>query len=154
MKIKKSILNLGQFSVAKSIFETIFPEENLPKNINQSIENHSIDVDFDVLIPSTESGESDQDKEVYIVSVRIKINEEKLMGYYIFVESASFFSFPKNNQIKEEEKQALISSGVNISITSLRNYISNITTFSFFGQYILPTIDMVDLLKQKQEQKA
>jgi preprotein translocase subunit SecB len=133
--VLKSSLNINPFA------------EDLKFNVREYLENLPIDIDFDVMnSPRADT----EDKEFYMASVKISINEENQEGYSIVVEAAGLFSFSQDKMPSEAEKSDLVLSGINITITSIRNYITTITTFSPFGQYILPTIDMNDLFTQKK----
>lgn len=150
MKAKKSILKLEQFVILKSSLNINPFLENLDSKVGEYMENLPIDIDFDILEPPKDDSEG---KEHYMVSAKININEENKEGYNILVEAAGLFSFSLANMPSKTEKSDLIFSGVNITITSIRNYITMLTAFSPFGQYTLPAIDMNDLIQKKKKNK-
>ena len=149
MIAKKSILKLEGFSIIKSICES-HPFIDFPENMSDYMQNYQIDLEFDIL---TVKNESEEIEETHLVSVKIEINKEKKSGYYILVEGTGIYSLPKNIGLSEENKANLLLSGVNMCITNLRGYISNITSSFPYGQYFFPAIDMNDLIEQKRNSK-
>lgn len=152
MKARRSILKLEQFTILTSALETIPFEENVTDKLSEYLEALSIDIDFEILTPFEGIP---KEKDYFMVSVRIHINEEAESGYRIQVEGAGLFSLPDDSPLEDNNslRSDLMRSGVNIAITSLRNYIITITAFSPFSHYTLPAIDMNDLFSQKQKQK-
>lgn len=57
------------------------------------------------------------------------------------------------DNVTEEEKKDLISSGVNITITNLRGYINAVTSYYPLGPFNFHSIDMQALLTAKAEDK-
>ncbi len=116
-----------------SHYETIKKMKDLP-----------IDIDFDI--------KTDKQGDIFVFSkVQINNNEKADIGYSIFVAGVTSFSFAEGTT--EEEKKSLIGSAVNISITNLRSYISNTTSYYPLGSYNFHSVDMKELFKAKAEEK-
>ena len=97
-------------------------------------------IDFDIKI--NEEG-------LYYAFVTIGINKEESadFGYSINVTGASVFEF--EDDTPDDEKQDLISSGVNITITHLRGYINAVTSYYPLGSFSFHSIDMKALFQEK-----
>lgn len=147
MKAKKSILKLEFVSILKSICES-HPFEDYPNNILEYMQDYDIEIDYDIL---TAEKDSNLEEDTHFISVKIEVNKEKKPGYYLFVETTGIFSLPQDADIKDEDRASLILSGVNMCITNLRGYITNLTSYCPYGQYVLPAIDMNNLLDQKRD---
>jgi len=63
------------------------------------------------------------------------------------VTGASVFEF--EDDTPDDEKQDLISSGVNITITHLRGYINAVTSYYPLGSFSFHSIDMKALFQEK-----
>lgn len=145
MRAKPSILKLEQFVLLEASFYVEPFGEDLPGSMSDYMNELPVDIDFDILMPP-----EDDEKEQRYIPVKVIVNPENQPGYVITAEGAGLFSFPKK-KVNEQDKADLLLSGVNICITSMRNYISSLTVFSPFGAYTLPAIDMDDLHKRKQK---
>ena len=140
MKTKKSPLQIDNINITGCQLMTI-----MPNNDNEPLNNYDINMDFDTF--SNEGLENDM-----IVFLRVEGNdiENPVSGYCFSIISEASISFSKD--IKEKDKSALISiSALQIIVSYVRGYIANITAYCPFGQYILPAIDLNDLIKQKKE---
>ena len=119
---------------------------SIPDNLNikELISKYSIDLDFAFVNP---------DENNFInVYTKVSINKDGdlIPGYSIFAECISIFTFQDLPNLNDDEiHNFMSSSAIPISINTLRNYISNITSQSILGKYLLPTIDIDALFKQK-----
>lgn len=137
MKIKKSILTLTEFWIVESNLVSI-----LPLNEKQLYQEISLDIDFDIL-------EAD---EYFKLVLKIEGNKakKKKVGYSFTIVSEGIFNFTK--KIEEKEMNTLLLfSAVPMMIANVRGYLANITAYSPFGKYLLPSIDMKDLIENKQK---
>jgi preprotein translocase subunit SecB len=150
MLAKKSPLILKNFLLLRQTFQFIQPEEEVV--ISDVTDKYGIDIDFAINKPD----------DFYQCFLKIEINQADtpLPGYQIFIEGVGIFAIDNSFELSEEEKGNLIQySSISICINSLRSIISNITSFAPFGKYILPSIDVNELLKdkvalQKQQKSA
>lgn len=146
MKLVKSELVLEDFFIVNSSYNFIEPEKGISINLKDLVKDYDIDIDFVV------RDIKDEDNK-YLVFAKLDINnlEDKLPGYSIFVEGISIYSFDKETTLSEKQKSDFLwSSGVSISINSLRSYLSTMTTFFPLGKYSLPSVDLTKLLNQKR----
>jgi len=147
MLAKKSPLILKNFLLLRQTFQFIQPEEEVA--ISEITDKYTIDIDFAINKPD----------DFYQCFLKIEINQADtpLPGYQIFIEGVGIFAIDNAFELSEEERGNLIQySSISICINSLRSIISNITSFAPFGKYILPSIDVNELLKDKvamQKQK-
>lgn len=146
MKLIKSDLILEDFVIINSNYKFIEPEQEsgITKEL---IEQYNIDIDFIVR-------DIKNDDNKYIIFTKIEVNgdDNNIPGYDIFVEGVSIFSFNVNSKLNDKEKSEFLwSSGVSISINSLRNYLATITSYYPLGKYTLPSVDLTSLLNTKME---
>lgn len=115
-------------------------------NLKDLFSKYSIDMDFAFVNPD--------ENNLFNVYTKVSINRdgETMPGYSIFAESLSIFTFQDLENLKEDKIGNFMSvSALPISINTLRTYISNITSQSILGRYILPTLDIDELFRQKNK---
>ncbi|MBA6313867.1 hypothetical protein [Cellulophaga baltica] len=147
MKLIKSDLILEDFFIINSSYNFIEPEKNSSINPKDLIKDYDIDIDFMVRDVKNEENK-------YLVFAKIEINKlnDILPGYSMFVEGISVYSFDRETKLNDKQKSDFLwSSGVSISINSLRSYLSSMTSFFPLGKYALPSVDLTTLLNQKRE---
>ncbi|MGJ8735450.1 hypothetical protein [Zobellia laminariae] len=147
MKLVKSELVLEDFFIVNSSYNFIKPEKGSSINPKDLINDYYIDIDFIVRDVKNEDNK-------YLVFSKLDINgsEDKLPGYSIFVEGIAVYSFVNETKLNEKQKSEFLwSSGVSISINSLRSYLSTMTSFFPLGKYSLPSVDLTTLLNEKRE---
>jgi len=147
MKLIKSELILEEFFIVNSNYRFIEPE-NDNENFKKLIDDYEIDIDFVVRDIKNEENR-------YLIFTKININnsEKQLPGYGLFAEGVAIYKFPKDTKLSEKEKSDFVwTSGVSISINSLRNYLSTVTSYYPFGKYNLPSVDLTSLLNTKRKE--
>lgn len=103
-----------------------------------------VDIDFDV--------KTNNEGDIFVFSnVEINNDDDADYGYSIFVAGITSFTFAEDTD--ENDRKSLIGSAVNISITNLRNYITNATSYYPLGSFSFHSIDMKALFEAKSEQK-
>lgn len=146
MKLIKSELILEDFFIVNSNYTFIEPEnDNI--NLKDLIKDYEIDIDFIVKDVKNENNK-------YIVFTKVDINnrDNKLAGYSIFAECVSIYSFDPKKKLNEKDKSDFLwVSGVSISINSIRNYLSAITSYFPLGKYTLPSVNLTSLLNTKRK---
>jgi preprotein translocase subunit SecB len=143
MKPKLSQLCLLDFAVINSSFK--FAVDNGVKASTPDFNSYPIDIDYAI------ASDDNNRKRVF---VKISINEEDKQSprYVIVAECVGIFDLSDFEGLSEKDKQSLIHySAVSIVLNSLRGYIASMTAHSPLGKYMLPSIDMNDLIKQKME---
>lgn len=143
MKTKNSQLIFKEFYILASSLISIPLEDESDGLIN----DFSIDIDFDIY-----KSEEIENEFRIIVSIDGNDDENPTPGYCfgIIIEGYFGFDFDKKND-QNEIDVLLTRSAIPILIGQLRNYLSTITAMSPYGKYILPSIDMNDLLEQKDK---
>lgn len=120
------------------------PSEFSQQESISKMKNTPINIDFDV--------KTNNKGDIFVFSnVEINNDDDADYGYSIFVAGVTSFSFAKETD--EDERKSLIGSAVNVSITNLRNYISNATSYYPLGSFSFHSIDMKALFEAKSEQK-
>ncbi len=104
----------------------------------------SYNIDIDYAIRGSEGYK-------YQLFVKVFVNfDERLPGFSINAEGVGFFEFDPGLNIPQSEKSAFLNfSGVSICLNTLRGIISNVTSNSALGRYLLPSIDVNSLIEQK-----
>lgn len=143
MKTIASPLNIIDFSVLN--FEQKFIVDDSGAYVdNKSFYGYPLDIDFNI-----------RAEETIQVFIKASINKEKIKkpGYSIVAEVVCFFEFNKNVAITEEVKKSIEGfSTIYIAINCLRGFISQFTANGPIGRYILPSIDLNDLISKKQKE--
>lgn len=142
MKIVKSPLIIERVVVLNSEYKTIFaPPGN---TLNPDFENYPVDIDYSVKKTSNNS------YRVFIKSAVNTSTENQMLGYSIFTEMMLEFSFNSSHKLTETEmKNYIFHSGLVMGINNIRNYIKLATSQMIFGHYLLPSIDLGELRKEK-----
>ncbi len=141
-----SEIRLESFAVLQSHYQFIPPKRN-PKEPQKIFKSYGIDIDF------AHKLNDDQTIQVF-TKISVNQNEKNLPGYQLFVEGAAVFSLDDICNLSENEQNNLkFYSTVNILIGYLRNTLTAITASSPMGPYLLPPINMTDLIRKKSENK-
>ncbi len=127
-------LRLLSFSVRAEIPETASEKKPTPEHGNP-------DIDFRI--------ERNDEKDIYriVVDVGSKAREA---GYSYDVSAVGFFAMHDDIDPKRCD-QLLLNSALPMMISAIRGYIADMTAHSVYGRYMLPTIDMLDLLSRWKE---
>lgn len=142
MHAQKSPLILEEsFIIASNIIS--IPESDDYKG---KLNDFTIDIDFDIFV-----NELDADARRVVVSVQGNDQENSVPGYCFSIVAQATFNYEKTSKVSKKEKDALLTrSAIPIVIGQIRSYLSTLTAHGPFGIYLLPAIDMNDLLKQKE----
>lgn len=142
MIVKNSPLQLVDIFLLN--FDLKFNPLTSELNLKDLFNKYSIDLDFVFLNPD--------DNNFFNVYTKASINKvgDPLPGYSIFAECLCIYTFQDLQSLKDDEIGNFMSvSALPISINTLRNYISNITSQSILGRFNLPTIDVDELFRKK-----
>ena len=144
MKAKFSPLQLLDFKLLESHFEFLVPEES-EIDIKEFFQSYSVDIDFGI-----RNNEEAQEIQLFTM---IQVNsgeEDSLPGYKIMVEGGGTFRIQNSEELEENLKNNLTQfSTLNMMINNLRNIIYQITNLGPIGGYLLPPIDITQLLRDK-----
>ncbi len=142
MKAKASPLQIIDFALLNLEFNFIQPESEEQTNFQGYFDQYPLDIDFSI-----------QGNDVIQVFIKANINrsDHKLPGYSIMAEAACVFEFNKEIEITEEIRNSIGGfSTIYIALNTLRGFISQTTAIAPAGRYILPSIDLNDLIQQKK----
>jgi preprotein translocase subunit SecB len=141
MQVKKSPLMLDEvFIIASNIIS--FPEN---EESTGSLNDFDIDIDFDVY-----SNDADNDARRVVVSISGNNPDNPSPGYCFSIVAQGTFNYNKDSKIKKKDKDILLThSAIPIVIGQIRSYLSTLTALGPFGSYLLPSIDMNNLLELK-----
>lgn len=144
MKIKPSQLELRDFSVINFQTKFIPPEEKT--DVRALFNQYEVDVNF--AIKKTENN-------FYNVFVKAIINSDKtkdqLPGYEILTECVGIFEMIENDLSEKDIQSLVTNSSLVMTLNFLRIHLADVTSHFPLGRYFLPSIDMKDLLEQKQK---
>lgn len=142
MKPVASPLNILDFAIMNLEFSFVQSKKRTEADLRQYFNEYDIDIDFSI-----------HSNDVLQVFITAKVNRagERLPGYSILAEAACIFEFNKNIAITKETKNSIEGfSTIYIALNVLRGFISQITASAPLGKYILPSIDLNDLIAQKK----
>ncbi|PZX57025.1 hypothetical protein LV84_02156 [Algoriphagus ratkowskyi] len=148
MKAKFSPLQLLDFKLLESHYDFLIPENDKlePRELFAS---YHVEIDFD-MGPLDENGELQ-----LITTIEVNLGGESIeAGYKIMVEGGGTFKLDESEEIQEGLKNNLLKfSTLNMMINNLRNIIYQITNLGPMGGYLLPPIDITQLLSDKAEEQ-
>lgn len=144
MKIKPSQLELRELSVINFQTKFVPPEEKT--DVRSLFNQYEVDVNFAI---------KKNDSNIYSVFVKAMINGEKtkdqLPGYEIFTECVGHFEMIENDLSEKDIQSLVTNSSLVMTLNFLRVHLADVTSHFPLGRYFLPSIDMKDLLEQKQK---
>lgn len=146
MKAFKSPLKLNNFILLNLDYKFIQPVSETEINIPEILESYDLDIDFSF---------QKNNKNTYQLFTKIGVNniEKPINGYVLFIEGVCVFNFENNVELTEQDRSNLLHvSGLNICINSLRNILATTTSNGPIGRYILPSINVNQLLFDKNAQ--
>jgi hypothetical protein len=139
MKPKVSPLQIVDFAITGFEFSMVYPSAE--EDVTEHFKHYDLDIDF---------GLSTDDFVRAFIKAEINRGESRKHGYSIFAEAVCIFSF-EDADLPAEVKNSLEGfSTIYIALNSLRGLISNFTANAPFGRYILPSIDLNDLIEKKK----
>jgi preprotein translocase subunit SecB len=126
-----------------------FSEDEMSRE-NLSLPDYAIEIDFDVHSNSLDAGE-------FLMVMRVVVNrgKQKLPGYSLQATGNGYFKIKDFSSLgKAAQVNFMTFSPVTMLIGTLRSLISDMTSYSLYGRYNLPSIDVVKLVNAKQAQFA
>lgn len=140
MKPQSSPLQILDFALTALEFKMI-PPDSKQVDMIQYFRDYELDIDFTL--------SNDHFLNVYI---KAEVNKDgKFPGYSMIVEAACIFKFDAGDLEESIQLQLEGFSTIYIALNSLRGLISNFTANAPFGRYILPSIDLNDLIEKKKQ---
>jgi hypothetical protein len=143
MNVKYTSIKFLNFVILNFDLKFVKTDESTPTDIKEHFSNYDLVIDYDVA------------KEGAIVkntiSARINQLDNPLPGYSIFAESSCIFEFDKKKYMEKKARDKFVGlSSLHIALPFLRGYIGAITASAPYGKYILPLIDIDNLIEQKK----
>jgi hypothetical protein len=142
MKPIPSPLTIIDFAILQLEYAYVPSLKSGGEDITIYFDEYELDVDFDM-----------SKNDITQVFMRASINrgDIKLPGYSINIEIACLFDFNKDVKLTPEQKNSIEGfSTVYIGLNALRGFISQLTSSGPVGRYMLPSIDLNDLINQKK----
>lgn len=146
MQAQKSPLILEEsFIIASNILSVPEPEE-----FKGILNDFTIDIDFDIF-----TNETDTEARRIVVSVQGNDQDNPVPGYCFSIVAQATYNYDKLVKVSKKDKDVLLThSAIPMVIGQIRSYLSTLTAHGPFGIYLLPAIDMNDLIKQKAVSSA
>ena len=145
MKPSASPLSILDFAITGLDFKFHTPADGSQIDVKKLFSNYDIDIDFGI-----------HNDEIIHVYMRAKINcseKEKQPGYHIDAEATCIFEFNKEIEISKDAQNSMEGfSTIYIALNTLRGFISQITANAPWGRYVLPSIDLNDLIEKKKKE--
>lgn len=110
--------------------------------------DYPVEIDFDIHFDSEDSSE-------FLMVMKILVNrgKKKLPGYSLEVIGNGYFEIEGFESLeKGTQNNFRTFSPVTMLIGTLRSLISDMTSYSLYGRYNLPSIDVVKLVNAKRAQ--
>lgn len=141
MIAKRAALDLKDFALLHQQYQFTPPaEEDI--DVEATLAAYVVEIDFSI---------NSADGQIFQLFVGISVNRDgALPGYTMYCKGAGVFDFSEAPKLTEKEKGDFLQlSGISICVNQLRGIISSLTAQGPFGRYLLPAIDVNDLLQQK-----
>ncbi|HEX2866933.1 MAG TPA: hypothetical protein VHO03_07810 [Ignavibacteriales bacterium] len=139
MKIKNSDLKLDGINILGLSVDFI------PSDDVNELPSLDFDINFDIM------SIQEQGKFRIIMEIAYNIGKTRKGGYSFYVIGEGNYSFNNfQSKTKKEIDEFLIFSGVPILINYIRSQLATVTASFPYGQFMLPTIDMADLVRRKE----
>jgi preprotein translocase subunit SecB len=151
MKITESNLELVEFAIINSNYKFIDPQTKI-EDTKAVFNKYEMEIDF-----GKKDIKTDEDEHLFNVIVKTIINQtdEPQPGYQLLAEGISIFRIHNAQEIDNKTLTNLKNiSALSIAINNLRNYITNMTAYGPFGKFILPAVDVNQLIKNKIESQT
>ena len=145
MLAQKSLLQFRDFVIINSGYRFIqLPEQNVDQNtIENFFSEYVLDIDF--MLKKEPLGQ-------YLFAKVIVNHKDEKPGYSLLAEGVVIIDDKLTEGLdKATLMQNVTIPAINIAINQLRGYLINLTAYGPLGKYILPAIDLADLLKKKAE---
>lgn len=141
MRAKQSPLKFRDFTVFRSHID--FVSTDNPKNVN--LYDLPVNIDFEIFEPE-QNGSL-----LRLVEMVLSVNKSgKKPGYRIDIRVSGVFEVEENNQVSESVINNLFGiSAISLLISNIRGYLKNVTSYGAYGAYLLPSIDINQLLEAK-----
>lgn len=139
-----SPLNIIDFAIMNLEFNFIQPQGRNEIDFKKHFNEYDLDIDFGM-----------HGNDIIQVFIKAKINNgvKKLPGYSIMAEAACIYKFDKTIEISQDAKNSVEGfSTIYIALNFLRGFISQLTANAPLGRYILPSVDLNDLIAKKKAQ--
>lgn len=146
MKVTPSPLKLVDLSVINLVCHFIAPKKQI--DVNKLFESYEVDINFGVAKQSNANS--------FQLFMKAEINYDQSLalqkeGYAMFIECAGIFTIEKDI-IKDSEKSVqLTNSALVMMLNFLRTKLADYTAQFPFGVYFIPSIDLNELVKEKQK---
>ena len=141
MEIKKSQLEILNYVALNITFNSILCDEKEEIDIYQ----YPIEIDFGL-------NESENNLKTFFIKVWSNFNDNPDPGYSFSVETVTLFRIENAEKLDGQTMNNLLTYSIlGIAYSNLRGIISNISNTGPFGRYILPSIDLQDLVSKKQK---
>ena len=140
---KNSPLSLVDIYIVASNIMAI----HTPDGYEGEINSFPIEIDFDLY-------QLKDDESNFKIMISVDGNDPKnpVPGYCFNLIAEGIFNYKKDNGVKSDDKDILLShSAIPIVIGHLRSHLMSITSAGPYDKYILPVVDLSDLLHQKSE---
>ncbi len=152
MKAKFSDLKLTNYFLKSSKFSTTLKSDESMVVVKKKLHNRPFNVDFDIF-------ENADNKNLFYIELNINSfpkTKRKTSGYDFQISLIADFELENIEQIPDDKQnQYILYSALPMVISIARSEISHITANGMFGKYVLPAINLPELVNEfiDEEQK-
>lgn len=142
MKVKPSPLELVDFFVLNQ--QCAFIQPTAEVEVIALFNSYQLDIDF---------GIRPLEEDLHQVALKVEVNRdtEPQPGYSVFCEAIGIFRLT-GTYSEEEKHNLLVRSALAMLLSFIRTQLATTTAHYPMGKYWLPSIDIVDLIRQRGEQ--
>lgn len=141
MEVIQSFVKFEDFVIMKAELKFIYPPDDQQIDVKALMGTYPVDIDF---------GTRSEDGKIFaFVKTSINFGETPAYGYQLFCEGMGVTE-PIGN-ISEQDLTVIRESALILTVNQIRGFLFNITGYGAFGKYVLPAVDVDDLIRQKNE---
>jgi preprotein translocase subunit SecB len=143
MRPKFSDLKFIDYILNETKFFSVVNENDDFETIRNKIQQRKFDIDFDIFI-------NEENNDIFKIILKIdnfSKNKQKIFGYNFLIEiTASFYLKNLQKLPTKKQTQYILFSALPMTISLARAELGHITANAVLGRYILPAIDINDLI--------
>lgn len=131
------------------------PEFHIKANPNydRKAKKRGAKLDFRRIIRSNKKDTNKYLVEIHLGIQPIKGDDSKYCPYFLEVDVHGYFHFEKQPETEQEKDKLLAMNGPAILYGLIRGQVAQMTAMGPYGRYILPTINLNKIEKEKERKK-
>ncbi len=145
MIVKESPLEVIDFFVVQFTFNSIPVKGDNDRSIEKMIYSHKIHIDFG-------KKKMNKDFDAFFLKAWSNFGKNMSPGYSFFIETVTYYRIRNERKLSRDIIKNLSTYSVlAVSYSNVRSVLNNMSANCPFGKYILPSIDINDIINKKMQ---